>query len=188
MKGLTDVRAAALLIGMLGLTYALPYGLIIALGVSTSTVPPGHRETFRLEESNAPDGKRKQLELTAPTGWQRQDRVKPSDVTYTQGNRSVRISVTEKIGDPQTAMNRHIRQAGLSGELLHLGGPEISTGSGFRGQRCAYTTADSSRHGQCAMITRDSTMVVLISSDETGKDPLDLHEIVASIDVKDTTR
>lgn len=203
MKRPTDLLTTTLLFGLLGLTWALPQGLVTVLGTATTTVAQGQREVIKLadgggipklpEDENAPPPQqkekvKKQLELSAPEGWQRAARTSSSRVTYLQGKKMVEVSVTEKVGDLDAAMKRHIRRSGLAGNLIQLDGPKVTTAAGFTGRHCTYTRADSSRRGDCAMVSRDGTLVVVVSSNEPGKDPLDLNGIVASIDIKDSAK
>ncbi|WP_116115378.1 hypothetical protein [Austwickia chelonae] len=177
-RRLTGLGSAFLVLGMLIVPWAVPQAVTQAADIPTTTVAAGQVETL-------PTGKGKEVTFEAPANWQRLARTAKNSVTYTQGKSAVTVTVAEGVKDRQTAFDRTVRARSLKGLLFHLERQTFTTKNDFEGTHCSISTSDTRKQGNCAMITKDETLVVVSSLSESGHDPLDINSLIISLALKE---
>ncbi|GAB78850.1 hypothetical protein SAMN05421595_0061 [Austwickia chelonae] len=177
-RRLNDVGTATLALGMLFLPWAVPHTVTSLAGVPTSTVSRGQTESLPAEQG-------KKITLDAPAGWQRSPRTTKNTVTYTEGQRTLTVTVLTGAKDQRTAFDRHVRASSLKGTLFQLEGQKFTTKNGFDGIHCSVSTRGTNQRGNCAMSTKGEALVVVSSLSERGSEPFDINPLLVSLAVKD---
>lgn len=160
---ITQIGPAVAITALLGATWAVPAAISAATPTPEDSVKTvGSKTTLEGMQGD-------KVTFTSPRGWTTPRSSSHQSKAFSQGDKSIDVSLLDGSDDFETTSKRVVRNLSNEGVAVVYDGGRITSKNGFEGKTCTAVVAAAQAAGRCAVVHKGGVVVTIISTDaKTG--------------------